>query len=318
MAEARERLWAAAALVAGAGPALAAPLVMADIAPVQSIAAAVMAGLGEPGLVLPPGASPHGHALRPSEAAALQDADLVVWVGPALTPWLAGPLDALAGDAGRLTLESAPGMRLLPARRDGPFDADDHGHDHGHDGGDEGGGDEGGGGVDPHLWLDPRNAAAAAAAIATALGALDPENAPAYAANAESFGAEMAALEAELAAGLAPLRGRPYFVFHDAYHYFEDRFGLPAAGAIALGDAEPPRAGRLAGIRARFETEAVVCVFAEPQFEPRLIATLTEGAETRTGTLDPIGAGLAPGKGLYPALLRGLAADFAACIAPDP
>jgi zinc transport system substrate-binding protein len=345
-----------AALLISAAPALGAPRVAVDVAPVHSIVAAVMAGAGAPDLLMPPGLTEHGYGLKPSEAAALAEAEVVVWVGPGLTPSLGGTLDALAPEARRITLLEEAGLRLLPLRENALFEAhDDAGHDDeeqaghgdGHDesgndhaveehagdpahgkehgqadehGHDDGHADDGSahdhGLHDPHVWLDPRNASAFAAAVAAALAEADPANAALYAANAAAFAAETQALEAELAPRLEALRGRPFFVFHDAYQYFEDRFGLPAAGAIALSDAEPPRAQRLAEIRDRFTDGAIDCVFAEPQFDPRLIATVIEGTATRTGTLDPLGAALSPGPGLYPALLRGLADGLTACLEP--
>lgn len=331
----RSPLLATAALAAIAAPAHAAPRVVADIAPIHSIAAAVMGSVGAPALIVPPGASEHDHTLRPSEAEALAAADLVIWVGPTLTPWLDGPLDALASGAARLDLAAAPGLRLLDIRAGGPFETHDHApegastiapedHEHAtadadaksavHDDHAE---HTEAGGHDPHFWLDPANAAALAAAMASALAEVDPANAAAYAANAETFAADMDDLTAEIAAQLAASQDKPYFVFHDAFQYFEDRFDLPAAGSIALNNAETPRAPRVAEIRARFQNEAIDCVFAEPQFEPKLIATVIEGTPTRTGTLDPVGARLAPGATLYPALLRGLAADLAACLDPQ-
>lgn len=312
------------ALVAGSS-ALAAPRVAVDVAPVHAIVAAVMEGVGAPDLILPPGASPHGYALRPSDAGALEAADLVVWVGPELTPWMEGTIDALAANAARLRLTEADGVRLLPVREGGPFEAHvhdddhDHDHDHGHDHShaeDETGGHDHGL-ADGHLWLDPLNAAAIATATAGALAELDPENAGAYADNAAAFEAAMAALVEEIGGRLEPVRGARFVVFHDAYQYFEDRFGLPAAGAIALSDAVAPGPQRVAEIRDRIRGEDVVCVFAEPQFEPKLIATVIEGTPARTGTLDPLGSDLAPGPELYGALLRGLADGLVACLAPD-
>lgn len=323
-----------AALVAS--PAWAAPRVVADIAPVHSIVAAVMAGVGAPDLLIRPGVSEHDAALRPSDAAALDAADLVVWVGPALTPWLEGPLDTLAGGATRVTLMEAPGVTLLPRREGGTFEAHVHAHEgdeehadedghaahaedaHGHEDehADEGHGHEAHGGADPHVWLDPENAAAIAAVVAEALAGVDPANAASYRAGAERFRAEAAALQAEIAPRLAPLADRPFVVFHDAYHYFEDRFGLEAAGAISASDAAPPSAARIAEIRALVAGVGAVCVFAEPQFDPRLAATVTEGTATRTGVLDPLGVGLEPGPALYPALLRGLADGLVGCLAP--
>jgi zinc transport system substrate-binding protein len=153
-----------------------------------------------------------------------------------------------------------------------------------------------------------------ALAVAEMLAAADPENAATYTANAEAFAAEMAALEAELAGMLAQVSGRPYVVFHDAYQHFEHRFAMPAAGSVTLGDADQPSAARVAAIRDRIRDTGAACVFAEPQFEPRLVATVIEGTGARTGTLDPEGAGLEPGPDLYPTLLRGLAEGLKACL----
>jgi zinc transport system substrate-binding protein len=286
-----------AALALLPGIAAAAPRVAVDIAALHSIVARVMAGIGAPELIVPPGVSEHDYALKPSQAAVLQDADLVVWTGPELTPWLAGPVAALATGA-TISVEDAPGVRKLHVRTDGPLEGDA----------------EPGQAWDGHLWLDPRNAAAAARAVAAALGAADPANAAGYAANAEGFAAETEALADEIAAQLAPLRGRRYLVFHDAYQYFEHRFDFPAAGSVALGDGTAPGAARVAAIRERVRDTEVVCAFAEPQFEPKLLATVTEGTGVRTGVLDPVGAGLTPGPGLYPALMRGLADSLAGCL----
>lgn len=312
-------------------PAAAVPVVATDIAPIQSIAARVMAGIGEPGLIVAPGASPHEYALRPSEARLLQDAAIVVWVGPDLTPWLADPLDSLAPKAVRVTLSDAPGVETLPIRADGPFEPDvhNHGHDDGHGEGDDHGHDAAGhhdhdheaeahdgAAHDGHLWLDPDNAIAAADAIATALAAADPANAAAYTANAAAFAADTRAQEARIAAAVQPLRGKPFIVFHDAYQYFEHRFDLPAAGSIALQDGVPPGTARVAALKARVRDEGIVCAFAEPEFEPKLIATVIEGTPAHTGTLDGIGAALPPGPGLYPALLDGLVTNLTACLLP--
>jgi zinc transport system substrate-binding protein len=310
----------AALAVFAASAAAAAPRVATDIAPVHSIAARIMAGVGEPGLILPPGATPHGYALRPSEARLLQDADLVLWIGPALTPWLADPIATLAPQAALVTLAEAPGVETLPIRAGGPFEAHEHaaeGHDHEH-------AEEGHDheetvppeAIDGHVWLDPDNAIAMANAIAAALGGADPANAAAYAANAEAFAAATEARAAAIETRVAPLRGRPFIVFHDGYQYFEHRFDLPAAGSIALHDGDAPGTARVAAIRDRVIAAGVVCAFAEPEFAPALVETVIEGTPARAGRLDGIGAGLDPGPDLYPALLDGLADDLAACLAP--
>jgi zinc transport system substrate-binding protein len=308
-----------------AGSAFAAPNVVTDFGPADSITARVMEGVGEPVQILPPGAEPHSYSLRPSEARELGAADLVVWVGPRMTPWLADPIATLATGARVLTLDALPGLTLLPIRATGPFEPDlhdheaegaehdhaasepEHDHDHDHEG-------ESASGIDQHIWLDPENAVIFADAIAATLSEMDPANAEAYATNAKDFGAEMATLSAEVTETLAPVRGKPFIVFHDAYQYFEHRFDIPAAGSIALHDAEAPGAARVAEIRDRVRDDGVVCAFSEPQFPPKILATITEGTDARTAGLDPEGVGLTPGADLYPALIRNLATDLAACL----
>jgi zinc transport system substrate-binding protein len=295
----------AAALAAGAAAAEP-PRVAADIAPVHSLVARVMAGVGEPGLILPPGASPHDHAMRPSEARALADADLVFWVGPELTPWLARAIGTLAPDAKAVGLmeESAARLALRHGATFAPHEHDEPGHDEpGH-----------ADGIDPHAWLDPENAKAWLDAIAAALAAADAANAAAYAANAAAAKVEIDALGERIDARLAPVRGRGFVVLHDAFHYFERRFGIAAAGAIWLSDASAPGPARVEEIRRTVAQLGATCVFAEPQLDARLIATVTEGTPARPGVLDPLGAALPPGPELYPRLLQDLADGLADCL----
>lgn len=288
------------------------PQVVASVKPLHSLTAAVMAGVGEPHLLVRGAASPHAFALKPSDARALDRADLIVWVGPGLEAFLAKPVQALGGRARSLPLLEAPGVRTLPGRAGGAWeDGHDHdhdGHDHGHDDHDHDSPPDG------HIWLDPRNAQAIVAHVADALTALDPANAATYRANAERTRAALAELDREVAARLAPVRGRPFVVFHDAYHYLEDRYGLAAAGAITVSPELRPSASRLRELRARIRELGAACVFAEPQFEPALVRTVAEGTGARTGVLDPEGATLPDGPDLYFALLRFNADALAGCL----
>ena len=342
---------AAVALLAGAGGAWAeVPQVAADITPVHGLVARVMQGLGEPVLVVPPGASPHGYAMRPSEARALDQADLVFWMGGALTPWLEGPLEELAGDAHRVELLEAEGTVVLAFRKGARFevhtldedhggheDHDDHaghedhadhqGHeDHGGHGdkeeaeGHDGHADHGDAhsghdheGADPHAWLLPANAQAWLDVIATELAEHDPDNAAAYKANAAAGKQEIAETVASISASLEPFRAKQFIVFHDAYQYFERGFGLSAAGAISLGDAVKPSPARIAEVRGVVADLKVSCVFSEPQFNPGVVATVLDGTGAGTALLDPLGAKLEPGPQFYPALLREIGSAIAGC-----
>lgn len=107
------------------------PRIVTDIAPVQSLASMVTGDLASVEALVSAGADPHDTALRPSAARALQGADLVIWIGPDLAPWLEGPLAALAPDADRIALMDLDATRLLPAREDALLHDHDHDHDHG-------------------------------------------------------------------------------------------------------------------------------------------------------------------------------------------
>jgi len=279
--------------------------VVASIAPIHSLAAQVMEGAGTPYLLLPPGTSPHDHALKPSDARALERAAAVFRVGPALERWLDAPLATLAGDARVVSLAEVTGLTLLPVREEAAFES--------HEGGHEGDAHEGEP-DDPHLWLDPENARLWLGAIAETLAAADPANAALYRANAARAQADLDALVAAIDARIAPGRGRPFIVFHDAYHYFERRFRIEAAGAVALSDASAPGPARIAEIRARIAETGAICLFREPQFRSGLVETVIGGTGARVGVLDPLGADLEPGPGLYAALLTGLADALATCL----
>jgi zinc transport system substrate-binding protein len=279
--------------------------VVASIAPVHSLAARVMQGTSAPYLLLPPGASPHDHALRPSDAAALERAALVFWIGPGLEFWLERPLTTLATRARVIRLADTPGLTRLALREGAAFEAHDDSSGAAH------AEDE----TDPHLWLDPVNAKLWLDTIAAALAEADPQNRALYLANAAAGRAELDALASEIDARLAPVRDRPFVVFHDAFHYFERRFSIEAAGAVALSDARAPGPARIARIRELIRALGAICLFREPQFRADLAATVAEGtAGVRIGLLDPLGANLQPGPDLYPNLLRGLADSIAGCL----
>lgn len=303
------------------------PRVVTDIPPVQSLVAQVMGDLGSPELLLAKGADEHDFQLKPSQAGAVADADLVVWIGPELTPWLEGAMESRPEGAAALALLDAEGTMRLAYAAEGEDHAhgdehaaeehaDDHDHDHageeGHDHGHEHGHDHGA--EDPHAWLDPGNAQVWLGLIAADLGKLDPENAATYVANAAAASEQIAALDAEVKALLAPVQGKPIVTFHDAFGYFASHYGLTLAGSIALGDAASPGAARLSELRATLEAGEVLCIFPEVQHDPSLVAQMADGTGARIGgALDPVGSSLEPGPGAYAALLTGLAQTIADC-----
>ncbi len=298
------------------GTAFAVPNVVASTKPVHSLVAAVMAGVGEPGLIVKGSASPHTYSLRPSDAAALENADIVFWTGHGMELFLADALDTLSTKAETVELADADGITLLPVREGGAFEHHSHGdehaeegheheeHDHAHE---EGEGDM-------HFWLDPENAKLMVTDIAKVLSAADPDNAAKYNANAETEIAALGALEAEIKASLVGVKDKPFIVFHDAYQYFEKRFGLDVAGSITVSPEVMPGAARVDQLRTKVQELGATCVFAEPNFEPTIVKTIIEGTNAKAGVLDPEGSALTEGPDLYANLLRGLASGLVDCL----
>lgn len=285
--------------------------VVVTLKPVHSIVAGMMMGVGKPTLLLKGAASPHAYALKPSDMRDLQSADLIVRDSPGLEVFLDKALSQVNARTTILTITDIPGMGLLKLRVGGAFEA--HEDDHATHGHDHGPGD--GAGIDPHLWLDPVNAAAIANKVADVLGGLRPGHRDLFRQNAGKVVARLAALQDEVVKEIAPVKGRPFLVFHDAYQYFEHRFGLNVVGAVTVSPDVPPSAHRLRMLREKLKATGAACVFAEPQFPPRIIASIIEGTGVRQGTLDPLGAALEAGPDQYFMLLKSVARSLRTCLA---
>jgi zinc transport system substrate-binding protein len=298
-----------------------APRVVVSIPPIHSLVAGVMEGVATPELLVKGGASPHTYALKPSDAKALAEAKIVFWIGENLESFLVKPLAALAGKAMVVELIEAPDLRLLPYRTSGPW-GDHHDQDHGHGSKDKekakkaepSDHDHEHGNTDAHIWLAPANARALAAAIVAALAEADPARADLYRANGQKLNDRLTELEAEMKSALAPVQGRPFVVFHDAYQYLEDALGLSAIGAIAVSPEKPPGPKTLAALRKRIKSSGARCIFREPQFPAKLAHTVAEGTEARIAVLDPEGIIGAPGANLYFDLMRANARSLADCL----
>ena len=285
--------------------------VVASIKPVHSLVAAVMDGTGEPELIIQGATSPHTFSLRPSDARNIQDAEVIFMIGDALETSLAGSIGTLGRNARVIRLADTEGLIRLPLREGATFEDHDHDHDHEDEGDHEEHEEEA---FDMHIWLDPVNARTMVRAIADTLSAADADNAATYAANAEAVSGRLDELLDQINAGVDPVRGRAFIVFHDAYHYFEDRFELIAAGSASVSPDRPPGARRITELRERVSDLGVVCVLAEPQFDPRLANVIIEGTSARLGTVDPLGAVLDSGPDMYFLLMQDMAASFTDCL----
>ncbi|MGE8188363.1 zinc ABC transporter substrate-binding protein [Pseudomonas sp. NPDC086278] len=277
--------------------------VLTSIKPLQLIAAAVQDGVAVPEVLLPPGASPHNYALRPSDVRKVQSVDLVYWIGPDMEGFLPRVLNGRTLPS--VAVQDLPGLKLRRFAEDSHShaeDADEHDHDHRP------------GTLDAHLWLSPVNARVIASKMAADLSAADPANAARYQSNLKAFDDRLDALDLRLKARLAGIAGKPYFVFHEAFDYFEDAYGLKHTGVFSVAAEVQPGAQHVAAMRARLQEVGKTCVFSEPPLRPRLAETLVAGLPVKLAELDALG-GYTPATAQgYEQVLEKLGNDLAGCL----
>ncbi|MHC8359111.1 zinc ABC transporter substrate-binding protein [Pseudomonas sp. LS2P72] len=277
--------------------------VLTSIKPLQLIAAAVQDGVAIPEVLLPPGASPHNYALRPSDVRKVQSVDLVYWIGPSMEGFLPRVLNGRTLPS--VAVQDLPGLKLRHFAEDSSShteEADEHDHDHRP------------GSVDAHLWLSPVNARVIATKMAADLSAADPANAARYQSNLKAFDERLDAMDLRLKARLAGIAGKPYFVFHEAFDYFEDAYGLKHAGVFSVAAEVQPGAQHVAAMRTRLQEVGKTCVFSEPPLRPRLAETLVAGLPVKLAELDALG-GYTPATAQgYEQVLEKLGNDLAGCL----
>ncbi len=286
--------------------------VVASVKPVHSLVSAVMEGIGVPDLIVKGAASPHTYALKPSQAEQIEKADLVFWMGHSLETFMEKPLEALATKAMVVELMGSEGLKKLKMREGGGFD--EHDHDEHNEHSKESHDEHGHGEFDVHVWLDPENAKVMANEIMEALKKVDPRNAKKYETNTKKIVEKLNQLVAEISAELSPAKGKGFIVFHDAYQYFEERFGLKAVGSITVSPEVVPGVKRIKELKTKIKELNALCVFSEPQFKPKLVSTVVEGTKAKTGVLDPLGASIQNGPKLYFILIRDMAKSLNKCL----
>ena len=309
--------------------------VVASIKPIHSLASYLMDGVGKPDLIVDGYASPHGFAMKPSHAKMLQNADIIFWVGEDIENFLEKPLNSIAKKAEKIELMEIKGVTKLKFRERNIFDEHDHGHkeddhddhakkeddhdDHDHDkeGHKKDGHDDHGheghahGEHDPHIWLDPMNAKVILSEMAEHLIEIDQKNASKYKANLNKAHKDLDNLTKKVKSELN--KDFKSIVFHDAYQYFEERFGVNILGAFTVNTDVMPGAEQLAEIREVIEHDKVSCIFSEPQFNPDIIKAVAKDTNVATGVIDPLGATLDPGKNLYFDLIKNMSNSFKGC-----
>ncbi|MGP3593321.1 zinc ABC transporter substrate-binding protein ZnuA [Vagococcus sp. WN89Y] len=284
--------------------------VVASLKPLGFIASAIADGVTETEILLPDGASEHDYSLRPSDVKRLQNADLVFWVGPDMEAFMAKSAQQIP-EKKRVTMAELEGVKPLLIKGD---EEDEHAHEEAHQHGEKGEAHHHHGDYNMHLWLSPEIAQLSAVAIHDKLVELMPQSRAKLDANLQAFEASLAKADKQVGTELAPLKGKGYFVFHDAYGYFEKHYGLTPLGHFTVNPEIQPGAQRLHEIRTQLVEQKAACVFAEPQFRPAVVESVARGTSVRMGTLDPLGTSIKPGKESYAQFLSTLSNQYASCL----
>lgn len=296
--------------------------VVASSKPAHALVALVMGDKGAPAVIVGGTASPHSYAMKPSDAQSVNGAAVFFRISEGLEPFTSKLLKSLPKSVRVVSLQEAPGLQLLDRREGGAFETHGHGEhkEHGKRKGGKAGSSqhEAGDETDPHFWLSPRNAIAMVDYIASVMSEADRANAAAYKANAATAITGLQALDAELERELKPYAGKPFAVLHDAYQYFEQRYGLTAVASIAVNPEAAPSGKRLSAVRKKLADTGASCVMAEPGMQPKVVAAVIEGSKAKSVVLDPEATQLKPGPELYDGLMRGLMAGVKACFEGKP
>ncbi|CAI1495665.1 High-affinity zinc uptake system protein znuA precursor [Serratia quinivorans] len=312
-----QRTLLASALMMAGPLSSASAAVVTSIRPVGFIAAAIADGVTPTEVLLPDGASPHDFALRPSDIQRLRAADLVVWVGPDMEAFLAKPLISISANR-QVAISELSGVKPLLMKGEDDGHDHEHGDDHAADTHNHAENNEGDGHhhgeYNMHVWLSPEVAKVTAIAIHDRLLELMPQNKDKLDANLRQFENLLTQTDKNVGNMLKPVQGKGYFVFHDAYGYFEKHFGLSPLGHFTVNPEIQPGAQRLHQIRTQLVEQKAVCVFAEPQFRPAVINAVAKGTKVRSGTLDPLGTGIALGKDSYGKFLTQLSNQYVSCL----
>ncbi len=284
-------------------PAFAGPKVVVTILPVHSLVSGIMQGAGAPDLLIHGNQSPHDFSLKPSDMLMLRRADLVIWVAPEIEASLARLFKKGNFDGRFVALTRMDGLQGLPARRGAEWNSGttEHHHSQATD-------------IDSHIWLSPKIALHIVSQVTELLCEMDEANAALYRHNSRQLSERLKRLDTELASILSPVKDLPYVVFHDAYHYFEQRYGLNVVGSVSISPERQPGARHIHELRSKITRLQARCIFSEPQFRPKLVETLIEGTDAKVGQLDPLGSDLDAGPDAYFLLMRRLAENIIECL----
>lgn len=270
------------------------PKVVVSIAPIHSLVANLMQGVGQPDLLVKGPQSPHHFSLTPAQVKKVKDADLIIRVGESLETFLTKPIQSFGKK--ECALIKAPHLNLLEVRGKPCEHCAAHTN------------------IDPHIWLDINNAMVMVDAITSCLSDIDEPNKVQYAQNATLVKEKLKNLAMEIQQHAEELKGLNFICVHDAFHYYEQMVGVRNVGVLASAHSLDPSLKHLSDIKTLLTHGSVSCVFSEPQSQSKILNALAQEFNLYRGIIDPLGADIEPGIDHYFLLLKQITASFTGCL----
>ena len=281
--------------------------IISSVKPIAFITQAISDGVTNTDILLPDGTSPHTYSLKPSDLAKIKTAELIIWVGEDLETFMPTILKNIDKDK-QIELMDIPTIKSLLRTSTNNHDQHEthtHNNDSDHDHHGE---------FDEHIWLSPKIAKEIAQAVHDKLISIYPNKKDIIDENLNEFTVKLAETEQNIAKKLINVQNSGYFVFHDAYGYFESQFGLKNLGSFTINPAVQPGVQTVYAIKRELKEHQAVCVFREPQFSPAVIEKIVNGTDVRIGELNPLGTDITLSKNAYSQFLLKLTQQLLDCL----
>lgn len=300
--------------------------VLASVKPLGFIVSSIADGVTGTQVLVPAGASPHDYNLKLSDIQKVKSADLVVWIGEDIDSFLDKPISQIERKKVITIADLADVKPLLSKAHHEHFHEDgdhdhkhehkhDHKHEHKHDHEHHDHDHHEGLTTNWHVWYSPAISKIVAQKVADKLTVQFPDKKALIAQNLSDFNRTLAEQSEKITAQLANVKDKGFYVFHDAYGYFNDAYGLKQTGYFTINPLVAPGAKTLAHIKEEIDEHKVNCLFAEPQFTPKVIESLAKNTKVNVGQLDPIGDKVTLGKNSYATFLQSTADSYMECLA---
>ena len=281
--------------------------IISSVKPIAFITQAISDGVTNTDILLPDGTSPHTYSLKPSDLAKIKTAELIIWVGEDLETFMPTVLKNIDKNK-QIELMDIPTIKSLLRTSTNNHDQQKthtHNNDSDHDHHGE---------YDEHIWLSPKIANEIAQAVHDKLISIYPDKKDIFDENLNEFTVKLAETEQNIAKKLINVQNSGYFVFHDAYGYFESQFGLKNLGSFTINPAVQPGVQTVYAIKRELKEHQAVCVFREPQFSPAVIEKIVNGTDVRIGELNPLGTDITLSKNAYSQFLLKLTQQLLDCL----